>query len=231
MLAISSTVWTAGAIAATVLAVLIGIVPGMIGHCADKRRTAGLPAFAAKINAAYLERDDTVLHWFAKTPFWPDCDYAVAVGVMRGIIWEVHVIFFDLEAVSKPGVDSTFIDKQTVAMFHFGEGGMPAFTLRPFGKDSRIGKLLGSHDQPRLAFEDGPGFSEKFRITGDDVTGIKQLFTAKLRAFIDAHNEWSVESTGTWIAICRLGKQSSLEEYHSFIDEASEFLRAFGTRG
>jgi hypothetical protein len=55
---------------------------------------------------------------------------------MRGKVWETHAIFFDLDVEAAVDAESSVHYKQTVAMFHFGDGGMPAFSLERRGSDS-----------------------------------------------------------------------------------------------
>lgn len=198
---------------------------------ADRRRKVDLAAAAARIHADYLPDDQSVLQWFKGTPFHPYSRRAAATGVMRGQVCEAHAIFFDLDVETALDADTSVHYKQTVAMFHFGEGGMPAFSLERRGDDALADDFTGPGAKPLVELPGNPAFSSKFRLTGDDAEAIRTLFTAKLCVFIDANADWAVESTGAWIAVCRKRVRPDIDAYHAFVGEAAEFRRAFGTRG
>jgi hypothetical protein len=231
IVAASDSVWGLAWVGFAAIIILVTWLYVSLDTRRRRRRDAQMPGIAAKINASYEVRDDTVLHVFpASLPFFPHDDYAAANHVMRGTIWDVDSVFFDLQSVSSAG-DTTAIHEQTVAMFHFGPGGMPAFRLTKWGKDTRFQKAVGMHDRPRMTLRGDPAFSDKFRITTDEEPAMQALLTAKLCRFIDEHDAWDILSTGTWIAVAREGVVVKPEDYHAFVGEASEFLRAFGTRG
>ena len=198
---------------------------------ADRRRKVDLAAVAARINADYLPDDPSVLQWFTGTPFHPYSRRAAATGVMRGQVGEAHAIFFDLDVETALDADTSVHYKQTVAMFHLGEGGMPAFSLERRGDDALADDFTGPGAKPLVELPGNPAFSSKFRLTGDDAEAIRKLFSAKLCAFIDANADWAIESTGAWIAVCRKRVRPDIDAYHAFVGEAAEFPRAFGTRG
>ena len=226
-------VWWYGGIgvAVVILVIVFGIVATGTDVRAERRRKVALAAVAAKINADYLPDDRTVLQSFSGIPFYPYCGRAHATGVMRGEVWGAHAIFFDLDVESALDAESSVHEKQTVAMFHFGEGGMPAFSLERRGNDSLADDFSGPRAKPLVDLPDTPAFSSKFRLSGDDSVAIRRLFTAKLCAFIDANADWAIESTGAWIAVCRKRVRPEIDAYHGFVSETAEFLRAFATRG
>jgi hypothetical protein len=197
----------------------------------EQQRRIDLPGVAAKINADYVANDPSVLQWFKRIPFYPHASgEGGAYGVMRGLIWDkTHSIFFDLHALVGTG-DDAYMSTQTVAMFHFGEGWLPQFQLERRGNDRSADRFVVETKRPQIELVDHRDFSRTFRISGDDVPAIRRMFTTDLCAFVDAHADWVIESTGAWLAVCRKNFRPGIAAYPDFVGTAVTFLEAFATQ-
>jgi hypothetical protein len=190
------------------------------------RRAARLPAVATALGADYLLSDPSVLAPFdGVTPFMRDGFSATVTHVIRINRHDAHATFFDLHiAAADVPTDEDMV--ATVAMFDFGSGGLPAFRLR------RVRRLETPMDAPRVALPEDPAFAKRFLIISHDDLETRRLLTPTLRKFIDDHAEWTIESTGAWLAMCRNDRsRPSAETYPAFVREALEFYRAFRARG
>ena len=217
-------------VGATILLGIAAVVLGARSVTWDMRRldrrAARLPAVATALGADYVLSDPSVLAPFGGvTPFMRNGFSATATHVMRVNRHDANATFFDLHvAAADVATDEDIV--ATVAMFDFGSGGLPAFRLR------KVRMWETPMDSPRVALPEDPAFAKRFLIVSHDDLDMRRLLTPTLRKFLDHHAEWSIESTGTWLAVCRNDRsRPSAEAYPAFVCEASEFYRAFRARG
>lgn len=195
-----------------------------------ERRKTELAAVAAKIGADYRAADLSVLQGFKKVPFFPQAaeneSYLQATSVMRAQNGgQTQAIYFDMLST-----DSDFRFSMTVAMFRLGAARLPSFQLEKknidLGADG-FSTMHGNPYGPDVVLSARPAFNQVFRLHGKDAVAIERLFDSNLCDFVEAHGEWSVESTGTWLVVGRKFYQPAVEKYPEFIAHAAQILAAF----
>ena len=187
-----------------------------------KQRHADLAALALPLGAEYAPEDSTVLLAFRGMPFLPQYGTAdfgkTAYRVLRGSHGSEKFQMFDLAFDSEYGA-------LAIAMFQVPDG-FPAFQLERRGID-RIADAAVSPYGPAIALRANPAFSRNFRLCGSEAAAIESLFSPALCEFLDAHGEWAVESTGSWLALCRKYKRPPVKEYPDFLAQARRIRTAF----
>ena len=204
-------------------------------HAAVERRKAELAAVAARLGYEYLPEDQSILGWFASMPFYPqvtlDDTRPNFTCVMRGHVGRTPVLLFDM-MVYITGSESFHHYRQTVAMFYLGDAGLPCFQLERRGLDAAADRAclpVNNPSPPPVALPGQPDFTARFRLRAPDASAMQRWLTPRRRAALAAHADWSVESTGAWLAVCRKGHRPAIADYPAFASEATAFLAALAT--
>lgn len=189
----------------------------------DKIQThAAFAALAAELGARYSPEDSTVLLAFRGMPFLPQYetgDFGIAYRVLRGSHGAEKYQTFDLFFDSEYGA-------LAIAMFQVPDG-FPAFQMERRGID-RLADAAVSPYGPAIALRGDAAFARNFRLCGSETAAIESLFSPALCEFLEAHGEWAVESTGSWLAVCRKYQRPAVKEYSDFLAQARRIRTAFG---
>ena len=126
----------------------------------------------------------TSFHLFAQGSF--QRIYHVTYGEAEG----VQVTVFNYAFASKWGRNS--MRHQTVAMFQSDKFNLPAFFLRPSSFRHKLGAVFSAS----ISFPTHAAFSNQYLLSGNDETGVRQLFNDSALSFFEANPGWCTEGGG-----------------------------------
>jgi len=97
---------------------------------------------------------------------------------------EISVFEFCLYTGSDPHHQRAHGYAQTVAMFVAPDLNMPDFILRPERLRHKVASTIGEDD---IDFDDTPRFSRKYLLRSSDQQRVCDLFTLRVRSFLERH--------------------------------------------
>jgi hypothetical protein len=100
----------------------------------------------------------------------------------------------------------------------------PKFALEPEGWMSKVGQMFGQQD---IDFVESPEFSNTYRLSGPDESGVRALFTPEIRQFFTATPEQRVIGGGRfliWWFAAKLPSAAALDEW---LERGDQLRRRF----
>ena len=113
---------------------------------------------------------------------------------------------------------------QTVAAYCTNEVSIASFELRPEHIFHKIRQAFGSKD---IDIESYPEFSKRYLLRGDDEPAVRNCFTPAVLDLLDREHGWSIEASGQWMVVCRVGKKVKAKAMSEFLDKTWNLFLLF----
>ncbi|MEJ6776390.1 MAG: SulP family inorganic anion transporter [Crocinitomicaceae bacterium] len=137
-----------------------------------------------------------------------------------GVDWEISDIVFDEGAML-----SKEVYKTTVQLLHLPKE-IPAFVIDQEGIfDKLFDRVLSLKTGKDIDFNESPIFSSNLRLTGEDESSIRKLFTTSLARFLESEEIYHIESNGTALIIFKSLRNANTGEMKNMVRFSEELVK------
>lgn len=193
-------------------------------HKVEKQRTEAFKAIAEGLGFGFEAMpDESVLADAGQFYLFKQGRDRKIKNMLWGTTQSLSVAIFDYEYVTGQGKHRKF-HQQTVIRLLVPDFDVPTFAMRPESFLHRIGKFFGIQD---INFESHPEFSRQYLLQGEDVEGIRDLFTEEILDYFEEVSGYCVEGSGQRIVLYEAGKRSEPEHVRDVLERGFEVLNVF----
>ena len=190
-----------------------------------------MSAVGAQMGFAFEAKGTLIPEWQALRVFRKH-NWQKVKNILRSRRSNTEVLFFDYEWV-KPGDESSGVSLQTMAAFRLSRRTFPSFGVHPGVLLSCLPRRAGSPLDIVTFDSPNPDFGRHYVVEASrgDQAAIRQLFPAGVQssfAMLDTDHEWSIEGSGKWLVLYRLGRLTRPEAYVDFINKATAIADMLG---
>ncbi|MFH2204014.1 MAG: hypothetical protein ABIJ96_12920 [Elusimicrobiota bacterium] len=208
-----------------IILLLIVAVFGGIAAAAyffDRRRRQRLAKLAAS-HGFTLQDGEPALppEGFADFPIFNKGFSRKYRNVMTGELDGAPAVIVDYHFDSSDG-RSTVAYRQTVACCRLRSAALPEFELSPRDLPPELGTAPGY-----VELRSVPGLPETHRLRARNEVRAEIHFTRKKLDSIGAPADWTIEGGGRLLALCRLNRRITMENFGAFLNETRGILRTF----
>ena len=137
-----------------------------------------------------------------------------------GVDWEISDIVFDEGAML-----SKEVYKTTVQLLYLPKE-IPAFVIDKEGIfDKLFDRVLSLKTGKDIDFNESPIFSSNLRLTGEDESSIRKLFTMSLASFLESEEIYHIESNGIALIIFKSLRNANTGEMKNMVRFSEELVK------